>query len=164
MKHRTQIYLGSLILVALMTGLDQWTKWAVSAHMVPGQSIVVIPGFFELTYLQNTGASFSIFEGYGKLFFAILTIIAMAVMIWAYLKSRRAGLQMSLALIFAGALGNFIDRMVLGYVVDFFHFYIFGWSFPVFNIADICITLGFIFLVIDMLREEHDQRKAVNAS
>ncbi|MEY8467812.1 signal peptidase II [Faecalibaculum rodentium] len=163
MKHRTQIYIGSMVLVALMTGLDQWTKWAVSTHMRPGQSIVIIPKLFELTYLQNTGAGFSIFEGYGKPFFAVLTVIAMAVMLWAYIKAKRPGLQMSLALIFAGALGNFIDRMALGYVVDFFHFYIFGWSFPVFNIADICITLGFVFLVIDMLREEHEQRKALEA-
>ncbi len=163
MKHRTQIYIGSMVLVALMTGLDQWTKWAVSTHMRPGQSIVIIPKLFELTYLQNTGAGFSIFEGYGKPFFAVLTVIAMAVMLWAYIKAKRPGLQMSLALIFAGALGNFIDRMALGYVVDFFHFYIFGWSFPVFNIADICITLGFLFLVIDMLREEHEQRKALEA-
>jgi signal peptidase II len=152
-----------MVLVALMTGLDQWTKWAVSTHMRPGQSIVIIPKLFELTYLQNTGAGFSIFEGYGKPFFAVLTVIAMAVMLWAYIKAKRPGLQMSLALIFAGALGNFIDRMALGYVVDFFHFYIFGWSFPVFNIADICITLGFVFLVIDMLREEHEQRKALEA-
>ena len=163
MKHRTQIYIGSMVLVALMTGLDQWTKWAVSTHMRPGQSIVIIPKLFELTYLQNTGAGFSIFEGYGKPFFAVLTVIAMAVMLWAYIKAKRPGLQMSLALIFAGALGNFIDRMALGYVVVFFHFYIFGWSFPVFNIADICITLGFVFLVIDMLREEHEQRKALEA-
>ena len=163
MKHRTQIYIGSMVLVALMTGLDQWTKWAVSTHMRPGQSIVIIPKLFELTYLQNTGAGFSIFEGYGKPFFAVLTVIAMAVMLWAYIKAKRPGLQMSLALIFAGALGNFIDRMALGYVVDFFHFYIFGLSFPVFNIADICITLGFVFLVIDMLREEHEQRKALEA-
>lgn len=163
MKHRTQIHIGSMVLVALMTGLDQWTKWAVSTHMRPGQSIVIIPKLFELTYLQNTGAGFSIFEGYGKPFFAVLTVIAMAVMLWAYIKAKRPGLQMSLALIFAGALGNFIDRMALGYVVDFFHFYIFGWSFPVFNIADICITLGFVFLVIDMLREEHEQRKALEA-
>ena len=163
MKHRTQIYIGSMVLVALMTGLDQWTKWAVSTHMRPGQSIVIIPKLFELTYLQNTGAGFSIFECYGKPFFAVLTVIAMAVMLWAYIKAKRPGLQMSLALIFAGALGNFIDRMALGYVVDFFHFYIFGWSFPVFNIADICITLGFVFLVIDMLREEHEQRKALEA-
>ncbi|WP_288158976.1 signal peptidase II [Faecalibaculum rodentium] len=163
MKHRTQIYIGSMVLVALMTGLDQWTKWAVSTHMRPGQSIVIIPKLFELTYLQNTGAGFSIFEGYGKPFFAVLTVIAMAVMLWAYIKAKPPGLQMSLALIFAGALGNFIDRMALGYVVDFFHFYIFGWSFPVFNIADICITLGFVFLVIDMLREEHEQRKALEA-
>ncbi len=163
MKHRTQIYIGSMVLVALMTGLDQWTKWAVSTHMRPGQSIVIIPKLFELTYLQNTGAGFSIFEGYGKPFFAVLTVIAMAVMLWAYIKAKRPGLQMFLALIFAGALGNFIDRMALGYVVDFFHFYIFGWSFPVFNIADICITLGFVFLVIDMLREEHEQRKALEA-
>lgn len=163
MKHRTQIYIGSMVLVALMTGLDQWTKWAVSTHMRPGQSIVIIPKLFELTYLQNTGAGFSIFVGYGKPFFAVLTVIAMAVMLWAYIKAKRPGLQMSLALIFAGALGNFIDRMALGYVVDFFHFYIFGWSFPVFNIADICITLGFVFLVIDMLREEHEQRKALEA-
>lgn len=163
MKHRTQIYIGSMVLVALMAGLDQWTKWAVSTHMRPGQSIVIIPKLFELTYLQNTGAGFSIFEGYGKPFFAVLTVIAMAVMLWAYIKAKRPGLQMSLALIFAGALGNFIDRMALGYVVDFFHFYIFGWSFPVFNIADICITLGFLFLVIDMLREEHEQRKALEA-
>ena len=150
MKHRTQIYIGSMVLVALMTGLDQWTKWAVSTHMRPGQSIVIIPKLFELTYLQNTGAGFSIFEGYGKPFFAVLTVIAMAVMLWAYIKAKRPGLQMSLALIFAGALGNFIDRMALGYVVDFLELP----HWPIFNVADILLCCGVAGLAILLFLEE----------
>ena len=155
MNKKHGIYLGSLVIVAVMTGLDQWTKWAIERGMTQGESIVLIPKVFELTYVRNTGASFSIFTGYGKLFFAVLTLTAMAGILWFYFCTRDPGVQLSLSLIFAGALGNFIDRMVKGYVVDFFHVYIFGWSFPIFNIADICITMGFIFLVIHMMIEEY---------
>lgn len=147
--------MGSLMIILVLTGLDQWTKLDVVKGMSLGQSIVLIPRLFELTYVQNTGAGFSIFLGYGKLFFAVLTIVAMAGILWFYFHSTDPGVQLSLSLIFAGALGNFIDRMVRGYVVDFFHVYIFGWSFPIFNVADICITLGFIFLVVHMLAEEY---------
>lgn len=160
MKNKSGVILGSVILILAMTGLDQWTKWAVCTQMKLGQSIEIIKDFFYLTYVHNNGAGFSIFAGYGRLFFAVVTIAAMIIMAIVFLKSSDPGVQLSIALIFAGALGNFIDRMVLGYVVDFFHFYIFGWSFPVFNVADICITLGFVFLVIHMAAEEWKVRKA----
>lgn len=155
MRKKYGIYIGSLMIIVLLTGLDQWTKYDVVRGMDLGESIVLIPKLFELTYVQNTGAGFSIFLGYGKVFFAVLTLAAMAGILWFYFKSSDPGVQLSLSLIFAGALGNFIDRMARGYVVDFFHVYIFGWSFPIFNVADICITLGFVFLVIHMLVEEY---------
>jgi signal peptidase II len=159
MKQKRGILFGAIGLVVVMTGLDMWTKWAVVSQMKLGQSIEIIKNFFYLTYVQNTGAGFSIFTGYGKVFFGILTVAAMAAMIYFFWKSKDPGVQLTIALIFAGALGNFIDRMTLGYVVDFFHFYIFGWSFPVFNIADICISVGFILLLVHMALEEYKEMK-----
>jgi signal peptidase II len=118
------------------------------------QRIPVIPGFFDLTYVQNTGAAFSIFEGMGIWFFVILTFLILAAMVYAFWKSRDLRIEICLALIMAGAIGNLIDRIEFGYVRDFFLFYIFGSPFPVFNVADICITVGFIGLVIFYLLDD----------
>ena len=160
-RQKAPAIIAALVAIILLTGLDQWTKWAVVKSIPLHEKVVVIPGFFELTYLQNRGAAFSSMEGLGMGFFTILTLLAIAVMAYFFIKTNGRGVMLSLALIMAGAIGNLIDRMTLGYVRDFFRFYIFGTPFAVFNVADVCISIGFVLLLVAMFREEWQERKAL---
>lgn len=157
LKKKLPAILTCLVLIALMTGLDQWTKWAIVKSIPLGGTEVIIPGFFELTYIRNTGAAFSSLDGIGMWFFILLTIAAIAAMVYYFVRTDDTKIEFALALITAGAIGNLIDRMLFGYVRDFFRFYIFGHPFAVFNVADVCITVGFILLAVIWLSEEWKQ-------
>ena len=112
----------------------------------------MIPGIIELTNLRNSGAAWSIFEGQ-QTFFTIITIIAIIVIgyfIWQYRKN--IPMLIGLSLIMAGTIGNFIDRLRQGYVVDMFETTFI--NFPIFNLADMCLTLGVIWLIICILKEK----------
>lgn len=159
MKNKIISICVSLVIIALTLGLDQWTKWAITHTLFLHEKIEIIAHFFSLTYVQNTGAGFSLFEGFGILFFAVLTIAALVVIVWLFIRSDDVRAQLCLALVFSGAAGNFIDRLRFGYVRDFLSFRIFGWDFPVFNIADICITVGFGCLIACMIYDEVQERK-----
>lgn len=159
MKMKIGTVVVSCILIVLTLGLDQWTKWAVQTGIGLYDRIEVIKHFFYLTYVQNTGAGFSMFEGFGMGFFGILTIIALVVILYLYFTASDYRYQLALTLVFSGAIGNFIDRMIFGYVRDFFSVYIFGSPFPVFNIADICITVGFGALLICYCYDEYKEKK-----
>lgn len=159
MKNKIISICVSLVIVFLTLGLDQWTKWAITKTFALDERMEIISHFFSLTYVQNTGAGFSLFEDFGILFFALLTIAALVVIIYMFVRSSDVRAQLCLALVFSGALGNFIDRLRFGYVRDFLSFRIFGWDFPVFNIADICITVGFGCLIACMIYDEIQERK-----
>lgn len=159
MKNKIISIFVSLIIVFLTLGLDQWTKWAITKTLTLHERMEIISHFFSLTYVQNTGAGFSLFEDFGVLFFAVLTIAALVVIIYMFVRSDDVRTQLCLTLVFSGALGNFIDRLRFGYVRDFLSFRIFGWDFPVFNIADICITVGFGCLIACMIYDEVQERK-----
>lgn len=159
MKGLKGALITSAILIAAMIGLDQWTKYAVMTTMPVGSYVEVLPNLLDLHYVQNTGASFSMFEGAGILFFGVITVAALGCIVYYFLQSRDLRIQLCLALIFAGAVGNFIDRLWLGYVRDFFAVYIFGWPFPVFNVADICICTGFFLLMVTWIYDEYKEKK-----
>lgn len=159
MKEKIGTYIVSLIIIVLTLGYDQWTKHIVEQSIQLNERIEVIKNFFYLTYVQNTGAGFSLFEGFGMTFFAIVTIVALILIGYIYFMVNDYRYQLALALVFSGAIGNFIDRLVLGYVRDFFSFYIFGSPFPVFNVADICITIGFAILLIIYIYDEYKEKK-----
>ena len=125
MKKKIGTYIVSLIIIVLTLGYDQWTKHIVEQSIQLNERIEVIKNFFYLTYVQNTGAGFSLFEGFGMTFFAIVTIVALILIGYIYFMVNDYRYQLALALVFSGAIGNFIDRLVLGYVRDFFSFYIF---------------------------------------
>ena len=130
------IILGALFVFVL----DQLTKLAIQINFVPNQSIPIIPQIFHLTYVQNPGAAFGI-PAYKTNFFIIVTIIIIAVVVYCSIKFRHTAntmLRLGLAFQLGGALGNFVDRIRFGYVIDFFDFRV----FPVFNIADIAIVIG----------------------
>ena len=151
-------YLVPLLAVILLILFDQWTKWLAVEHLMGSDPIVLWDGVFELRYLENTGAAFGIFEGQ-RIFFFVLTVIIAIGLLWFYsrIPDNRRYLFMRLPVIvcFAGALGNFADRIVRGYVVDFFYFRLI--DFPIFNVADIYITCSaFFFLLLFIFKYKDD--------
>ncbi len=133
--------------------LDQGTKLAIDSSMKLYQSIPILP-FFKLTYVHNTGAAFSFLSeagGWQRWFFAGLAFaISCVIAIWlARLKQHETLLAVALALVLGGAIGNLIDRLAYGYVIDFLDVYYQTWHWPAFNIADSAITLGVILMLLE---------------
>ena len=140
-----------LSLLALL--LDQWSKLMVDSAMQLYQSIPVLP-FFNLTYVHNTGAAFSFLSqagGWQRWFFSVLAfVVSVMISIWlARLKKDETLLASALALILGGAIGNLLDRLRYGYVIDFLDVYYQNWHWPAFNIADSAITLGVMLMVLE---------------
>ncbi len=129
--------------------IDQLTKkWAIQALKNQG-SKVIIKNFFELTYVENRGAAFGVLSD-RRIFFIIITTVVVVVLVGYIFKNHKimSSLEkISMSLILAGALGNFIDRLLNGYVVDLFSLRFGNYYFPVFNVADIAIVLGTLLLV-----------------
>lgn len=132
-------FIISLVILAI----DLFTKYIIQKNMVPYQSIPVIDNIFHITYVQNTGAAFSILKG-KTLFFTVVSMIVIAIIVLSLIKlpTKYRALGIALAMILGGALGNLIDRLRFGYVVDFLDFRV----WPVFNVADCAIVLGVIIL------------------
>ena len=149
----------SLMIVALIV-IDQVTKSAIQSNFAYGEIYNVIPNFFNLAYVKNTGAAFGFGQGgpewFRQLFFLALPVVFCFWVLFMLVKSVTGPLYASFAyaLIIAGAVGNLIDRFTLGYVVDMFMFY---WMkeenhFHVFNVADSCITVAAFLLIYDYLQ------------
>lgn len=151
-RKKQWYYLTGLVVFAILIFLDQITKRAAVLRLKGQEPFVLIKGVFELRYLENRGAAFGIMQGQ-KTFFVIITIIILAVVVYIYAKMPAAkrfhALRVILVLISAGALGNFIDRIRLSYVVDFFYFCLI--DFPIFNVADIYVTSAAIALIVFVL-------------
>ena len=145
-------------IVLLLIALDQWVKAYVVQEIPLGEVRPWIPNLVSLTYLQNRGAAFSMLQDQ-QWFFAIITLLVMAGAIWYLHKHMEASLWLvfGLTLIIAGGLGNFIDRMSQGFVVDMFHLDFI--NFAIFNVADSYLTVGVIVLLIAMLKEEVNGNK-----
>lgn len=152
---KKKYYIGlSLIVAIVILIIDQLTKKIITATMNIGDSYEVIPHFLNITSHRNNGAAWGILSG--KMgFFYIITLIILAVLIIFYIKETKynAFMQVAISLLFAGALGNFIDRLFNGEVVDFIDTNIFGYDFPIFNIADSSLTIGVIFVIIALVKD-----------
>ena len=142
-------YLYACVGVILLVLVDQFTKLLAIRFLKEQESIVILKDVFELQYLENHGAAFGIFQNQ-RYFFVIMTLIVFAVVAYFYsvTPSSKRYLPLRLCMIFltAGAIGNFIDRLFHGYVVDFFYFSLI--TFPIFNVADIYVTGTFFVLVL----------------
>ena len=143
-----------LALAAIIVVADQLTKVLILGYYQLGDSTPVT-SFFNVVRVHNTGAAFSFLagaSGWQRWFFTVIGLVAAAVILWM-LKSHGGQklFAFSLACILGGALGNVIDRVLHGYVVDFLDFYWRGWHFPAFNVADAAITLGAACLILDEL-------------
>ena len=144
--------IASILFVILLVVLDQASKiYLTLVNKTSPIDLEVIRGFFRITYTCNDGAAFSILKG-KRVFFIIMTIIVVFLIVYYLLKNKVYWVEKySLLLIISGAVGNLIDRIMYGYVIDFLDFVIFGYDFPVFNIADSFITIGAIGLIVSIL-------------
>jgi len=136
---------------------DQITKYFIQSHLALNESIEVIPDFFNLTYIKNPGAAFGILgridEPIRLILLLTLSVIAFTVLIAIFIKSpsRECSVLIAIALILGGAVGNLIDRIRFGWVVDFLDFYIRGYHWPAFNLADTAISIGACILILNAL-------------
>lgn len=163
---RLSARLGPLALMLLgvtlpVIVLDQLSKWYISAHLQLYQRIAVIPNWFDITYTLNAGAAFSLLANtpawFRSNFLIGLSILAVVAMAWLIGRSSRISLNSTgMALIAGGAVGNLIDRLRLGHVVDFILVHYYSHNYPVFNAADSAITIGVAIILIDSLLEVSD--------
>ncbi len=137
------------IVSGLAVVIDQWTKvWAME-WLRPRSSVVVIPGFWNWTYVENTGIAFGMMQGFNS-GLAVMTVLILGLGWWVArdLDWRQTEVNVLGGMIVAGAFGNWLDRLRHGYVVDFVDWFYQGWHWPVFNVADslICISIGWILI------------------
>lgn len=146
-----KIAIISLICIAI----DQIIKAAVVTNMEFANSINVINNFFRLTYLQNTGAAWSILSG-NRIFLVAITLIALIIIYYVFIKDKKLKSHEMIfyGVLLGGILGNLVDRVRFGYVIDYLDFNIFSYHYPVFNFADICIVISIIILLIIGLKED----------
>ena len=146
------LWLGIALVVVL---LDQVTKIAMSERLLYGQSEPVTT-YFNLVMVYNKGAAFSFLSdqpGWQRYFFTGVSVIASVFILWMLKRNPDQRLFCwALALILGGAIGNLIDRVAYGHVIDFLDFHVHGWHWPAFNVADSAITVGAILFVLDEFR------------
>ncbi|WP_455661901.1 signal peptidase II [Pradoshia sp.] len=154
-----RLYYGIALGIILV---DQWTKWLIVKYMEYGESIPVIENLFYITSHRNRGAAWGILQGQMWFFYIVTAIVIIGIVYYIkkYAADKLTGI--SLGLILGGAIGNFIDRLFRQEVVDFFHVYIFSYSFPVFNIADASLCVGVGLLIIAMFLEERRAKELTN--
>ncbi len=146
--------------------IDQVTKYIVKANMHLLEKIIVIPNFFSISYVENSGAAFSILERDSYL----LIFISLGVLLYLvnYINKEEKHLNLlystSLGMILGGIVGNLVDRILYHEVTDFLAFKIFNYNFPVFNFADVLIVVGVIILIVGFIKEELDKRGGYHGS
>ncbi len=141
--------MGVLFITALIITADQISKSLVKSTMTLYDVIPVIPGFFQLNYITNKGMAFGINLPVGISFFSGISLIITCFLVWILWRERKNNLlvRISLAFILGGAIGNLIDRILFGEVVDFFDFMIGDFHWYIFNIADSAVTVGIILML-----------------
>lgn len=150
MKRRISLF------TLIFLSIDIISKLIIDNFFNLDETKVIINNFFSLTKVYNTGASWNILAGH-RLILIMITLIIL-VLLFLYLNKFKENKRNILAfsLLYGGIIGNLLDRLIYGYVIDFFDFNIFGYDYPVFNIADICIVFGIILLVIAILKKEDE--------
>jgi len=145
----------SLGLIALLVILDQWSKLLAVDRLMDDEPFVIIDNLLSFRYVENPGAAFSSFMNQ-KIFLCIITVVALVLFSVYLLKCKDKYTYVGLILAIGGAIGNFIDRIRLSYVIDFISFDFFS---PVFNVADCFLTVGVAILIIVMLKDTADALK-----
>ena len=159
----TRLLVAYFLISALLVGLDQWSKYLTVQNISLGETKEFIPGFLSLTHLRNTGAAWSLLEG-KMIFFYVITVIVSVVTIYLLIKNYKKSIWYSVGLSFvlAGAIGNFIDRVRLGYVVDMLQTDFM--NFPIFNVADSTLVVGVICIFIYLILDEKAAKEGKNGT
>ncbi len=159
----TRLLVVYFLISALLVGLDQWSKYLTVQNISLGETKEFIPGFLSLTHLRNTGAAWSLLEG-KMIFFYVITVIVSVVIIYLLIKNYKKSIWYSVGLSFvlAGAIGNFIDRVRLGYVVDMLQTDFM--NFPIFNVADSTLVVGVICIFIYLILDEKAAKEGKNGT
>lgn len=149
-------YIIIVVGVLLLIALDQITKYIIVNNLELYENIVIIKDFFSITSRRNDGAAWSILSGNMMIFYFIT---ALSFVLFYYLNKdvdfkNKKIYSIAFILLIAGTIGNFIDRLLFQEVIDFLDFYIFGYDFPVFNVADMCLVTGVIMFGYDVLKED----------
>ena len=148
---RKKLCIFSLIFIVI----DQLIKYLISNKIILNIEIKIINKFFYITHVHNNGAAFSMFSG-NIIFLIIMTLLALIVIYLFFIKNKKlSNFEILLtSLLIGGIIGNFIDRIIFNYVIDYLEFIIFDYYFPIFNFADICIVLSVIGIVILSVKED----------
>lgn len=143
------------VLALIVIALDQLSKWMVVTNMELGESIPIINNFLYITSHRNSGAAWGILQGQ-MTFFYIITAIVIVVLVYTIKKytGENKWLGIGLGLVLGGAIGNFIDRLILQEVIDFIDVYFGSYSYPIFNLADSALVVGVILIGILILKDE----------
>ena len=138
-----------IILTFIIIVIDLFSKYIISKYILVNEGIVIIRNFFYITHVNNTGVAFSLFDNNRYFILAVSLIVIIVIIYYIYKNKPRNNLEkVSYSFILGGAIGNFINRCVYGYVTDFIDIKIFGYDYPIFNLADSFIVIGVILLVV----------------
>ena len=143
-----------LILGIITLIVDQITKIMAEYYLVLNKSVAVVKNFFSLTLCHNYGAAWGILKDKGWIIIVLSIFALLLIYHFIYCFKSNSRNNIAFGLLFGGLEGNLLDRILYGYVRDFFDFYIFKYNYPVFNIADICIVIGVILLIIAVIKGE----------
>ena len=143
----------NVIIILLVLALDLVSKYLAQTYLANAAAVSIIPNFFELTYVINTGAAWSILEGQRTFFIVISSAVSIG-LIYYLIKEKEPLMSLAVSLMLAGTVGNLYDRIFFGFVRDMLSFNFFGYQFPVFNIADSALVIGVILIIVDMVIKE----------
>lgn len=150
-----------IIIISLISLLfDMGSKYLISRMFTLYESKIIINNFLNITYVRNTGAAWSILDTNTWIVTVISLLIIMGIIYYIYRNRNKINkkiVKIGYGLVLGGSIGNFIDRIIYGYVVDFIDIDIFGWNYPIFNLADMFIVGGVILLMIDAWRCRNDR-------
>jgi len=152
-----------LIVFLVVIALDQSTKLMIQQTLPLHKTVEIIPGFFNLIHVRNTGGAFGIFGGekgpLGSVLFVVASLVAVGILVVLFLrvKEHEKTLAFSLALLLSGAIGNLLDRLSYGEVIDFLDFHVSLYHWPAFNVADSAISIGIGLMALELLIKEHEK-------
>ncbi len=154
MKKKIIIYSVLLLIIDIIS------KLLIDYKLKLNESIIIIKNFFNITKVYNNGASWSILSGY-NIILILIGLIVLGILIYYGRKLKdNTRNTLALSLLYAGIIGNMLNRIIYGYVIDFFDFYIFNYDYPVFNIADIFIVIGVLLIIIAIIKKEDENENS----
>lgn len=150
--------IGLVCIISII--VDQIIKFIIKTNMNIADTINIIPNFFRITFLKNEGAAFSILSG-NRLLFIFITVLVLILFYFFLLKNKKIikTKQLLYGLLLGGIIGNFIDRILYGYVIDYLDFNIGSYNYPVFNIADSLIVISIIWLIVLSVKEDKNESR-----